>query len=357
MADELQDDVTNPDADPNEQQQQQAPDAQEVDLQSGDPTPLEQHDQPGQQSVATPLRDLAQQRGMDVSSYESDDALLADLMEARQRAETLQQMTPYVQDYLQHREGYQSYLQQQQQDQQQQQTPEEPTFWQAPEYNPAWLGMVKRDDGTGQIIPDFSAGGTPEIAQKVQAYIQHRSDQQERFWSDPFSYLQEFVDARAQTQAKELVSQELGRHAEEQEAREFISANRAWLLKHDDKGVVMGNGGQPQLSEEGAYFMQQLEVGTQQYQMAPQAAKAYAMQMLQAARAQQAAAAGGDAQEQVNFLQKQAGFNPDRAASMDRKPDASGNVPPQDSTLSLAEAMRRNLEAAGVTDDDIAGKY
>jgi hypothetical protein len=88
--------------------------------------------------------------------------------------------------------------------------------------------------------------------------------------------------------------------------------------------------------------------------MQPQQAQTYALRMVWAGRQQSQGAADSDAQRKVDFLQKQAGFTPNRGASMNPSKDAKGKAPPQDSTLSLADLMRKNLEAAGITDDDIA---
>ena len=224
--------------------------------------------------------------------------------------------------------------------------------------------MVKKDETTGQLVPDFASGGTPETVARVQNFINYRQEQQERFWSNPFDYIQGFVDKRAEERARALVQQELGTYTEQQEARQFISANRDWLLAHDQQGqLTLDPGtGAPFLSQEGTSFMRHLQVASEQYGMAPQKAQAYAINMLQADRALLAAGkpadpAVQDAQKKVQFLQKAAGFSPSQAASTNRKSDAQGEPSPQDSTLSLEELMRRNLKAAGVTDDDIAGSH
>ena len=321
------------------------------------------------ESDVSAFRKAAQQYGADLSAFENDGDAIKALVEASQRATALEKMQPYVQDYLQNQAEYQRFRQQPQQPPQAPVAPpagedEPPKFWNGPEWNPQWLSMVRKDEETGQLLPDYAAGGTPEVAQKVQSFIQYRQDQQEQFWTDPFKYIEKFVDHRADERARELVQTELQRHGEQQEARQFISANREWLLQHDAQGQLQTNPatGAPVLSNEGNVFMQHLQEGTEQHGLSAQAAQNYALKMLEASRAMASAAAGNgadarDAQSKVDFLQRAAGFNPSQAASTNRKADAKGDAPPQDTTLSLEELMRRNLKEAGITDEDIASSH
>jgi len=314
------------------------------------------------------FRKAAEQYGVDLSGYTDDGTAIKALFEGSQKAAALEKMQPYVQDYLQNQADYQRYrLQATQPPPQPEVKPEPdepPKFWNGPEWNPQWLSLVRKDEATGQLLPDYQAGGTPEIAQKVQQFIQYRQDQQEQFWSDPFKYMEKFVDHRAEERARELVRSELQQHAEQQEARQFISANREWLLQHDDQGQLQTNPstGAPILSQEGNVFMQHLQEATDSFGLAPQQAQAYALKMLQANRAAALAASNGgaaaqDAQRKVDFLQKAAGFNPSQAATTNRKADAQGHAPPQDSTKSLEELMRQNFKEAGITDEDIASSH
>lgn len=289
------------------------------------------------------FRDVAQEIGIDLSSFEDDTAALRHLAEQARRASEQSDLAKYGQEYIQHAADFQSYLREKDEAAKKQQAPpDEPKFWDPPEWNPAWLSQLKQDEH-GQVIHDPAKGGTPETVMKFHRYMAFRQDQQERFWSDPFSYLSPFIDRAAEKRAQGLIDQRLSEFGQDLDARHFILANDSWLYKRDAAGAR-------QLSEEGQYFAERLREFENDKDFAGMSQKAkekLALRDLDAFRQSRAAAAQPThEQKKEATLAKAAGFKPSSEGSATNR--AEPEQESQNENGTFVEEMQAAFKEAGV---------
>lgn len=334
---------------------------------SGDPGVSGPSASTGDQGASSWRDRLSQQAGVDLSGYDSDEQALQFLAGELNKAQSLQSqveqaqpLVQYGQEYLRHAADFQKW----QQEQQAAATQEPADPYAPPEYDPAWLGMVRQDE-SGALVPDPARGGTPEIVSKLQNHINWRQN----FAANPYKHLESFVDRRAEERAKALVEERFQQMNEQFHTQQFITNNRDWLFEHDQNGrVAVDPQGRQVLSEEGRVFSQFLQQA-QQSGFEGQQQQAAAMQALEAWRFGRRGAGNGQpqqspqqaAQQQAqqqkqDFLTQAAGFTEHTnqpAASTQGAGDP--NAPPQNPNMSLADRMRADLKAAGIKDEDLVG--
>jgi hypothetical protein len=300
-------------------------------------------------------REQAGQYGLDLSSYETDEAALQHLAAQAKVTQDQQALAQYGQEFVKHAaDGSWQQYQEWKAQQAQPQAPAEPKLWDPPEWNPNWLTQVRQDDD-GNLVPDTSRGGNPETVAKVQRYLQFRQDQQEKFWSDPYSFMKPYVEQLAEEKAKGLVEGELTKYGEQIDARHFITNNKNWLYKQDDVGQIAYENNQPVLSEDGQVFFNALRrVDSKQWSAADK--QEYAMEalynhrQLQGIKAQQAPPSAEQKKEEQ--LTKAAGFVPQASGSMTQSPDASGTETPQNANMTFREMLQAEFKAAGIEPSD-----
>jgi hypothetical protein len=293
------------------------------------------------------IREVGDKYGLDLSQYADDEAALKALAEQVQRGKQLEDF--YRRQISERLSGEES---------KQATAAEAPKLWDPPEYSSSWLSQVTYDD-EGGLVPNYKAGGTPETVAKFQRYLQYRQDQQERFWQDPFSYIKPFVQQQVEARAKELLDSEIQQYSNRQRAEGFVQQNSDWLFAKDSGGNRIMVNGSPVLSQEGKAFQGYISKA-EQLGLPLESQEQYAMDMLGAYRAQQAAANKPEetsAAIKNNFLQSAAAHQPNEAATTNLTPAADGTPPAQNPNLSLADMMRQNLKAAGITDEDMVGSF
>lgn len=309
-------------------------------------------------------RDQAKDYGLDLSDYEDDESafrFLAQQAQQAQQAESLQgqllqtkPLVDYGQEYLRHANDFQQWRQEQEaaQAKEANANPFSP-----PEYDPAWLGMVRYDENN-VLIPDQTRGGTPEIVSKLQAH----ANWQRSFLADPYKHIESFVDQRAEERAKAIVEQQISSLSENFHAQQFLTNNREWLFERDPQGQqVIGQDGRPALSEEGRVFGKFLTQAAEDG-LSSQQQQSVAMRMLDVWRqgqAQRSASGNGgkpaSQQKKEDFLTRSAGFTEqvDQPTASTRR-SGKNDEPPQNENQTLEEMMRAEFKAAGITDDDFA---
>jgi len=300
-------------------------------------------------------RERAQEYGLDLSTYGSDEEALQALAAQSKASQDQQALAQYGQEFVKHAadgswQEYQGWKAQQSQPQ----APAEPKLWDPPEWNPNWLTQVKQDDD-GNLMPDTARGGNPETVAKVQRYLQFRQDQQEKFWSDPYTFMKPYVEDLAEKKARGLVEGELSKYGEQIDARHFITNNKQWLYKQDDAGQITYENNQPVLSEDGQVFFNALQrVDGKQWSAADK--QEYAMESLYNHRQMQSFKAQpvppSPEQKKEEQLTKAAGFVPQASGSMTQSPDAEGVETPQNANMTFREMLQAEFKAAGIEPSD-----
>lgn len=145
--------------------------AEELDAKAGADEPVEQPS--WRESLGGPYAEL--------DDAQAVERLRNDLAQARQAHQAAQN----YQYLLAQREAQLQQLvaaQQQQQTQAQQQV----APWQAPEYDPGWLNLLKRDDD-GNVVS--VSGADPLLPQKVRAWVDWKAQKEREFYENPYQFV------------------------------------------------------------------------------------------------------------------------------------------------------------------------
>lgn len=304
----------------------------------------------GHQQGVGGFREALRQRGVNVDQWDDDFSALDALMGQLQQA---QQLAQYGHQYIQHAGEFQRFLQEQQARQQAQQGA--PKWWNPPEFRPEWRNLVTRDPQTGD--PKLVQGAPPDILPKYLAYEQYRRDFADRFLTNPEETLQPFVQQQAQAIAQEMVNHHLQGYQDRVYADSFVQQNSSWLHQRDANGNVFADpvSGSPRLTAEGERFRMYVQEAERAGIRDIRAMEKFALGMLQRdmafARLQQQTA--GTTQQQTNqlLLQQQNRHQPNLGGSLNQA-GVNGSGTSQNSALSLADRLRRDFQANGVTDRD-----
>ena len=295
------------------------------------------------------------------SKYTDDESFVNFLVQQHRNAEQSQQLNPYAQRYLQHAQAFEQFLQQQQQATAQVQPQAQKRFWNPPEYNPSWSRFVARDDrGNLALVP--GAGGTPDIIPKIGAYDQYVRDFVHNFTNDPSKTLTPLIHEVVQPLLEQHLQQQFGVLQERTAAREFLSANNAWLYASNNGQTLRDGTGHLVLSENGQLFANLVHEAEQMGLDTVAKQQHFAGRVLSAAGrygtpggAQQApgqnVAPTANDQLKQQFLHRP---NPAGAIGL----SSPTPQPTQDNLqLSLAQILRRNLAAGGINDAALASDF
>jgi len=237
-----------------------------------------------------------------------------------------------------------------------------------PEYDPSWAQLIQKNAVTGEFEP--VPGAPPDIVHRVLGYERKLRDVQAKFWQNPAEALGPILAETIKPLLQQHVQQNLGAMQDQQAAQQFVAQNGAWLYQKNPQGqpIIDPLTQQPILSAQGASFRQHLERAAQ-YGITSQAAQIdYAVNQTRAEILQaggQAPAAGAAAPAAVppgqsardNFLQLHNRRAVNHAGSTIPAPGTPPGTPPAGQNraeMSLADRMRQDFVAAGVSDADIA---
>lgn len=330
----------------------------------------------GQDDFVT-IRDAAKELGYNVDGLDDDDSVIRRLVEEANTAQQVQPYLPHLNNFMQNAAAFEEYQRGQQAAPAPAEAPKpepEAPLWDAPDFNPMWLSQVTQDE-QGNIVPVPTQGGTPAVAQKVQEYFNWRSQKQDQFWQDPYAFMEPYL-AQRETKLREKIAGEHGQvsaeEREEREAQQFVQDNTNWLYVKDVSGQIAVDPitQYPKFTEAGTKFataIQDLEKrGVPRNQQ-----RHIAMQMMGGTVPEQptqsqpgstpsqpaASPEVQDAQRKQEFLANAAGATPSAGASTIPTPDSNGNTQPQNERLTLDEMLTKDLAAAGITDQDLEGRY
>jgi hypothetical protein len=228
----------------------------------------------------------------------------------------------------------------------------------APEWNPAWRQMVRRNE-QGQLVP---VGDAPaDLPQKYQTAQQHQLEMLDKLaFGGPKAAFGDELQQMIRAEAQAIVQEHLTGYQDRTYAGGVVQENAPWLYQKDGQGNIQTNPltGQRVFTREGAlYFrnVQNLEAqGIRDVRVQDALARQLTIGQLLQEREQGAAA------QQTNEQLKQQALN-----GGGRQPNFGGTLlpgtnpnnppPPQNGQIDLREMLRQNLRAAGVTDADFAG--
>lgn len=228
-----------------------------------------------------------------LSQFQDDQTLLSHLVSAYQQAQNANRLAPYGEMYLQHADKFQSWLKQEQEREQAAQAQQQ-SWWKAPEYNPAWINMVEKDEqGNLRAKPGYP----PDIPQKLLTALDHQKTFLNDFSFNPIEKLKPGIMEIAKQVAQEMVQQHLGGYQEEVFANNFVQQNSAWLHQRDQAGNVLFDQrtGKPALTAEGQRFARYANQAQQMGISNVEAQRDYAFGMTQRDIALAQLQAGGNA--------------------------------------------------------------
>jgi len=320
------------------------------------PEPASQQTAPpsaGAPAAATPtqaqadwvgVRDFARTRGVDLSQYGDDEQALNYLMGVAQQQRQEAMYSQLGRQLAPHAERIQQYLQGQAQPQ-----PQAQPDYMPPPLDDRWLSMVELDPGTG--LAYGKPGTPPQIVDAVNRRITWQKD----FNNNPVQVFDRHLQSNLPAVVDRAVEARMAALQQSQAVDAILQQNSSWLYARDPAGNMLRGPQGFVPTPQGQRYIQHVQYLSRQGITDPRAQDQLArsltfgeiaMGQLQQppapppAQARSAASAPNRNAAQYN-----------RAAGATGQEGAVETVP---EGLSLYEYMKRELDAAGITDRDFA---
>ena len=301
------------------------------------------------------MREHLKARGLDPSRFQDDQQVLDYLVQVYGESERAR---PYA-DLGRRYAPYQSHLDQllAQQAQQQAAPAAQKKWWTAPDYDSSWMSQVDVDE-KGNLVP--KPGADPMLPQKIAEWRRHQREVYDAFAADPMELLGPGIEERVVPLIQKAIQEHLGQFSDQTFAQQLIQSNADWLYQKDQAGGFLTNPatGRRMLSYYGQRYHQAVNdlaaSGVSDVRAQDQLAR-----KILAGEAAMASAAQAQAPGQVNQQIKQdflggAVRQPGRNGSA--APPSNPNIvsPPAQGEMTLADMMRKNFQASGITDSVLA---
>ncbi len=198
------------------------------------------------------VRDALSKRGLDPSTFNSDEEAVEALVGAAEAYRSAQPIIDYGQQHMHHQDQFAEYLNSQQNAPVPPQ-PAEPEKapawkWDAPAYDPNWAAEF---DANG----DLRQGGDPTVPGKMNHYRQWSADQTRQFLQNPQALIQRATADRfgeiegridssqqeIQQQIDQAVQQGIAGYQQQQQQMAFLEVNKEKLFLHDEQGNMQFN--------------------------------------------------------------------------------------------------------------------
>lgn len=237
------------------------------------PPPVEP---PPQQPVSTAVKQWMSQQGYDVSSYQDDSQLLADLEAGMNRAqqapsaeelERFKQLQPVLHQYATSAPQFEEWRKQQEAAKQTPEEPEKPK-WQPPQMSETTqrlinAGVLQVDQSTGMYKgdPQFAS-----YAQEANSALEWRQNVSDRLLRDPLGVLEEAglfdkidLDGRLKTFEEQVIQKVMGQISgkeTQQTIEQYLEQNTSKFFQVDQSGQYLRSPqtGQPVLTEYGQAY-------------------------------------------------------------------------------------------------------
>lgn len=304
-----------------------------------------------QQSVWDAFKSLPDFEGQD------DTSIARSLYESMEREKSAtrnlqqyQQLIPYAQEYMQHKDAFEQWRNGQvpQQQQPQQAAPQAPQKeerapWLGPEVKPEHKRYLVKDENGRDAIAE---NAPLDARYSLENYLQHRADFAQNFLNNPEEALGPMIQQQAQQIAQNMIEEELGSRDEHTYISSLEDQNKDWLYEGDgttptreglaiqqyiQSAAQMGINGAEQRweyatamverdlmlrlgeSEKRAQQAQQFQQGLPQQQAAPAPQQAPAAPVAQ-----------NSAEKDIEFLRREASRNPSRSAGQPSQGSSDG---------------------------------
>lgn len=299
----------------------------------------------------TGVLDYARGRGLDVTGYDNDAALMDAMTDRFHRGQQEDYYAQLGRALAPRAAEIQNYLGNANQ-------PAKPAAaaapaeWERPQMDQRWVGMVDRDPLSGMYLG--KPGTPPAITEAVNRYAQW----QEKYGSDPLSAVRPYVEQQLPQVIQQQVSAALQQYQTAQATQQILATNAEWMYAHDEAGrPTIGVGGQRVFTAQGKRYGQYVQHLESQGMRDPTTVDRYARQLVMAdvnagiaaqyagqqpapVQTRQAIAAG---RPQVNQLQS---LTPRQRAV------TPGATEPNQEGMSLHDRLTHAIKVNGFTDAD-----
>lgn len=248
-----------------------------------------------------------------------------------------QQVLPYAQDFLANRADYEQWkAQATQQNQQTTQAAQEvKKAWEPPEVKDSFRRYLTKDENGRDAIADDAP---LEARQQLLEHLNYRADFAQKFLDNPEQTLGPMIQQMAQSQAQELIQQTLDQRDNESFVDSVQEENRDWLIDEETGNVTpegllvhkkieearsLGING-PQARWNYAVAMAERDMLAQRFQQQSQQEQQFTQSMQEMANAppqqappaepEQVAPQPDQAQQNMEYLRREASRNPSRSA-------------------------------------------
>ena len=306
--------------------------------------------QPQQASVWDAFKGLPDFEGKD------DNTIARSLYESMEREKSAtrnlqqyQQLIPYAQEYMEHKDAFENWRNSQNQQPQQQQAPQQAP---QPEERAPWLGPEVKPEHKRYLVKDEN--GRDAIAENapldarysLENHLQHRADFAQNFLNNPEEALGPMIQQQAQQIAQQMIDDELGSRDEHSYINNLEEQNKDWLYEADGRtptreglaiqqyiqsAADMGINGSEQRWEYATAMverdlMARVADGEQRAQQAQQFQQQMPQQQYAPAQqqAQAAPVAQNSAEKDIEFLRREASRNPSRGAGQPKQGSSEG---------------------------------
>ena len=210
-------------------------------------------EQPQAPAENNPVLDTMRARGYDVSTYNNDAEFIGET-EARYAA-AVQAEQSLQSHQSQEEQMHKLQAMQAQKESQESKGGDEPKDESGqPEFDQSWADLVEQDEsGRFVVRPEYIGSVDPNIADKVNKYVNWRQDRSNKLIDDPVNTI---MEAGLSEQINQAVNQAVQGTMSQQQVRsgaaDFIQKNASVLYVTDEKGnFTPGTDGQPMLSPVG----------------------------------------------------------------------------------------------------------
>ncbi len=212
-----------------------------------------------------------------------------------------------------------------------------------PKFDQNLAKFIQRNPATGEL--EAKPGAPPDALAQFTNFQDKYAQAQLNFFQNPEQYLEGLVERKAREIAEAQVQQHLGGYQDKLYADSFLAQNRDWIVGADGRFTPEGQAFAGHVQAMAALGVTDSRKQAHYAKMAVERDAAFAE--IARLRGQQPAAPKAD--PKAAFLATAAGHVPPAPLV----PASPAGQPPLPAGASLAEQMRRDLAAAGITDHDI----
>ena len=309
--------------------------------------------EPTTQTVVDAIRSL----GFDLPSDVTDMSAIATLAQRAREAERLRAQIQSQEYYT--RLGQQvgqlppDRLQGLMRPSAQQAQPDQRPAWEPPPFDESTLPLLDRDESTGLFVPK------PGVPQEYATKANDRDRWLRDFMRNPTQVFKQFADHTFKIQFDAEFNARYQALQQQQDVERIRQANAPWVYQIDPAtNTPLVANGQPVLSHAGVLYSQALITLGQAGVKSPATMDDIARQMVHAQLAayQQANAnrsAAVTPRQQQALAASTPTVNPLQSMSVVGRDQTPGATNPNTDGLSLRERLMRNMQAAGITDQDL----